>query len=852
MRHMFGLGVLLVSLVLTAGESRGQGISPFDVTAYAAFLAAHKDMSPAELLGMHPAGKFARTIPLAAGPPRRLDSIDMKYFLTTGEKLLLNTNGFLVTERVAPASFGAAFLEIWRYDLPVFISTDAILHALHMSYDDILTYSEEVFVIPKLTSILSGLHGTLPSLHEKYRASPGTLPSLMDLDLFLTVARNLLDGAGTCYYPENAPSVATILQNIDHADLAMCAPLFGDSIRTMDFSQFTVRGHYTRSQRLSRYFQAMMWLGRTEFYLSPPNDAWTTYRKPQIQRQAVAACLFAEASAVAGKDSSFRDIDDLLGFFVGEPDNVTMDNLRSACADAGVTPASALLDTNMYNAFHDTLRTRPWASQRILSQILEGDLFTPGGVRPPSSFLPMGQRFVIDSYVSGQVVYDRISYHGLNVWRELPAPLDIMFALGNDAAAQLLVPELEKYHYATNLTALRYLIDSYEPQFWNGTFFNGWLNALRALNPPRDRAGLPPFMNTAGWWQEKMNTQLASWAQLRHDNILYSKQSYTGGATCSYPCGYVEPIPLFYARMDTLMRSAASHFRHAPAELQWFSGYFDQAARTCSTLAGIAKKEVERSPLSDAENFFLTATMYGSPGGYGSVIDGWYPHLFFSMNAATIRNLVVADVHTCPTDASGAYIGWVLHVGTGPVNMAVVIADVPDTGPSAYVGPVMSYYQRVTTDFKRLTDEEWDTEYANGLSVRPPWVNAYLADKSGNLRPAGDMLLTDVSLPTGGGALPSDFILFQNYPNPFNPSTQVHFGLREAAHVRLEVYDLIGRRVAVLVDELRAAGVHAAAWDGRNGSGIPVASGVYLSRIVLTTPQGTQVYDKTNRMMLMR
>ncbi len=112
--------------------------------------------------------------------------------------------------------------------------------------------------------------------------------------------------------------------------------------------------------------------------------------------------------------------------------------------------------------------------------------------------------------MSIKVVYDRINYQRVN-WRQLPA-LDVMFALGNDAAAQLLVPELDQYHYADNLAALRYLIDSYEPEYWKGTFFNGWLNAIRALNLPTERSVLPQFMHTAAWWQEKMNTQLASWA----------------------------------------------------------------------------------------------------------------------------------------------------------------------------------------------------------------------------------------------------------------------------------------------------------------------------------------------------
>ena len=62
-------------------------------------------------------------------------------------------------------------------------------------------------------------------------------------------------------------------------------------------------------------------------------------------------------------------------------------------------------------------------------------------------------------------------------------------------------------------------------------------------------------MQTAAWWQQKMNTQLASWAQLRHDNLLYAKPSYSGGVSCSFPEAYVEPFPEFYGRLAAFARN---------------------------------------------------------------------------------------------------------------------------------------------------------------------------------------------------------------------------------------------------------------------------------------------------------
>ena len=79
--------------------------------------------------------------------------------------------------------------------------------------------------------------------------------------------------------------------------------------------------------------------------------------------------------------------------------------------------------------------------------------------------------------------------------------------------------------------------------------------------------------------------------------------------------------------------------------------------------------------------------------------------------------------------------------------------------------------------------------------------------------------------------VPKVFTLHQNAPNPFNPATSIPFSLAEGGTVRLIVHDVLGRKVRTLVDGPRVAGKHTVAWDGRNDSGIPVSSGVYLYRL---------------------
>ncbi len=79
--------------------------------------------------------------------------------------------------------------------------------------------------------------------------------------------------------------------------------------------------------------------------------------------------------------------------------------------------------------------------------------------------------------------------------------------------------------------------------------------------------------------------------------------------------------------------------------------------------------------------------------------------------------------------------------------------------------------------------------------------------------------------------LPEGFVLYQNYPNPFNPYTTIEYYIPEPGHVTLEVYNTLGQRVSVLVDEFRQQGRHAEVWYARDQSGSELSSGVYFYRI---------------------
>ena len=830
---------LLFVLMLPPLQVRAQN-SGFDVDIYKQFLQQHQDMPASEMMNLYQAGTFKKTITGINPDALYLDSIGIKFNLTNGEKELLSKHGFVVTERLQKDSFGAQLLDIYHKDLPVFVSSDAILHAFHCSYDRILKDIELDYLIPAVTDLLELMHEQVPVLAAHYSTNPAMQTMLHDVDVYLTIPRMILDETVQPYFPANVPLIESLLQNI--TDLwPVQVPLFSTTLKTIDFSQFKPRGHYDDANypQLAAYFKAMIWLCRIEIYLLPPRSADIGPTREDLQRQVIDALLLSELIDRAQAYPLYQKIESMLSFFVGDQDNVTLDNLDGLKQELNITQASVLLDTLELANFQSALSQKPFAEQKILSQILMNDPCSPDSIIPASAFMLYGQRFVIDSYVTGNVVYDRIRYQGEAVTRMLPSTLDILFSLGNDAAGQLLQSQLEQYHYTTNLSALRYLIDSYETEFWDRTLYNMWLHTIRALNPPGQRENLAPVFQTAAWWQKNMNSQLSSWTELRHDHLLYAKQSYSGGVICSYPYGFVDPVPQLFSRLKNLGLTVADKIQAFDFNNEYMksyiTSYFQNLAGVCDTLQGIAQKEIDGVVFSTVEKLFLKR-MITLQQVCGEVYDGWYVGLFYQSLDDTEgflkKDFLVADYHTAPTDEFGNMVGWVAHAGTGPVDMLILITHLPGVGNVAFTGPVLSYYEYTSLNFLRLTDNEWKESYL-AQSARPAWTNLYLSDNQGKIKETGPTLLTGLDN-DHTTIQPVDHIIARCYPNPFNNETLIQFALPEKltnTRVQVSIYDLQGKVVSRLLNMNLSTGNYFVRWNGTDYAGHQVASGVYFYEI---------------------
>jgi hypothetical protein len=139
----------------------------------------------------------------------------------------------------------------------------------------------------------------------------------------------------------------------------------------------------------------------------------------------------------------------------------------------------------------------------------------------------------------------------------------------------------------------------------------------------------------------------------------------------------------------------------------------------------------------------------------------------------------------------------------------------------------------------------WDQSVltADGTVIDTFFVPAFTARVFSNTH---DSLLVGVNQ-TVASVIPSSFALRQNFPNPFNPATTITFDVPKEAFVTIAVFDLLGRTVATLADDVMNPGVHTVRWDGRTRSGSEAAGGVYFVR--MNTSEG---FAETRKMLLLR
>ncbi len=664
---------------------------------------------------MEPAG-----LPIAREEVINLDRVLLASGMLEPPQELLN-NGFLV---FAPAHGTdnpiRAFAMVENWGQPVYVSSGIPLHMLHIFFDQILQKLEEDHFYNDLAEICSSLYRQ--NLERGCSLNAG----------FFAVPLSFLDGSFVPD-PSVAEAVGMELELIAaHAGFAD-SPLMG---YREDYSQYVPRGHYTASEKLENYFKAMMWLGRLTFILNggEPAGPAAAFIVTEDDARYMTACALMTVSDLseleAGGETLMEKwgrIYELTAFFAGFADDLSVPEYAEAALDVAGPTAEVELVTGIdfYRRFRDHVNTTfpgpsIYSGTGGLISMPDGEgEFDPRDLQTAfqktTGFRFMGQRYTPDSEILGKLVFPAVGQDPSGNRRFMPTGLDVAAAFGSTAAMDILEErgDLLFDHYADSLRSMAGMIDSYGPDDWHATLYMSWLHCLYLLMQERGE-GYPDFMGTQAWDRHTLSTFLASWAMLRHDTILYAKQSYTMEAGCAPgpyeepepSAGFVEPVPDVYAQLNATLemaRRGLSEYGVLDGEIE---GRFRNACSVMTRLQTIAEGELAGETMTQEDAVFLES--------FASYLES-----AICWGAETTEGLetsLIADVHTDQNSSS------VLEVASGNLDFCMVIYRRPDGNVEAAVGPVLSYYEFTWPMSDRLTDEAWRDMLSAGQVERPSWI----------------------------------------------------------------------------------------------------------------------------------
>ena len=255
----------------------------------------------------------------------------------------------------------------------------------------------------------------------------------------------------------------------------------------------------------------------------------------------------------------------------------------------------------------------------------------------------------------------------------------------------------------------------------------------------------------------------------------------------------------------------------------------------------------EWSPGWEADGLFLWMTLKGVIPGPGDRME--IKNMYFGNTVGAGAEFQLNS--NVPTGgAEGASYeppGTVTHTETGG----------PDAGYSLEVLVHTDMFGYSNGDTVKLSAVIWDLDYSSADTFQlhvsdyaPQWWGTQWADLNfEKYYMYREVVLSSQTTDIGSGnnaGVIDHFELAQNYPNPFNPTTSIQYALPTVSPVTIEIYNILGSKIATLFDGKQQAGSHTITWNGMDKHGNQVASGLYFYK--MTTPN----FSKTRKMMLMR
>lgn len=669
-----------------------------------------------------------------------VENIDRFEGFTKEQKKQLVENGFIVL----PARYTKSY---HVYDnneysgIPNFVTSDAVLHLYHQFYDKSLMFIETEYLYKDLDMMTKQMLDKSILLLQQLKDDE--LKALQKKNIaYFMVARMLFLQTKEVSVEVDVDIKELAVQEYELAQAAagiQMSPLFGHDI---DYSQFTVRGHYTRSEELSKFFGTMMWFSLVPLDFGDVNN--------NINYDNVLQALLISYTTIADSQGTcdaelWSDIYEPTSSYVGLSDDInvfTMNGLRSAVFGNNENP-------DIYNdeEYHDQLTQ---AVKALPQPRIQGELLF-SSIPTALQFRFMGQRYILDSEILQKLMKPIV--------RPVPTALDVMGVLGSKTAEELLFnvykPQDNWPDYTDEYNKLKSTVHGYDKNYWQTNLYSGWLWSLQSFVKEYTlNSGMPFFMTTQAWKYKSLNAALGSYTELKHDSVLYGKQAVAemGGPLEAEVWHYVEPNIELFSKLKYLTEYTCSVLSEKEMLSSNLKRGTEEYIEFLQLLINCSIKELRNEPLTAEENRKLLWT----GGTMESICLSFTESIYMDSleerwDNATMANdptdMLVTDIATIKDNDEALP----LSLGTGYFDDIFVVTPHED---KLYLtrGCVYSFYEFLSS--KRLTDEEWwklqgiavdRTEFGDFIEMgepskelpkQPDWISNFKSDSNEvNLKP---------------------------------------------------------------------------------------------------------------------
>jgi hypothetical protein len=646
-----------------------------------------------------------------------------------------------------------------------FVNPDVMLQAFHKYFENSLEYLERIELAGTLRHFLTamqakaleykaaskgqlGEHYELiaaqltvplvilenarwPNTEAKIPTSPPPAPPADDSDTLENAVKILAKYKDKFSEPLFNRMVAE-LQFIYAARGLAPSPLFGqyakDEGAKADYTQFTPRSHYVKNSLLSSYFRAMIYLGRNSYLLG--NQAGIT------DAMLVAILMASPGPAGNAPLKDWQRIMELTGFYAGQPDDVGYPQWRNFLVKVlGADKISVGKAVNPAILTKISQNLGELQNPRIFSEVVVApEVFTSTKeqlLERSKSFRIFGQRFTLDAWVLNRLTAGQEKTPVR--LPSMPTALFIPAVLGDQAALRFtdqylhkLTPpfsaeETDQFSGRMNEVAAD-LTKITDPE-WFSSLSSAWLKLLGTLTSPYGR-GYPLYMQDKLFPVKQVESFLGSYTELKHDTVLYAKQSYAErggggdeGTPPPVPRGFVEPNLAFWQTLAQLVDYVGSGFARYGIfknELEEYGRLklFKEAVGFYTTLAA---KELRGEPITeeDYEKLRTSELMYmAAPFEMGMILQ-----------EKDMRSGLIADIHTDTVSQQ------ILYEAIGEPYVMLVLVGNDDTIRLA-VGVAFNHYEFTGPLATRYTYADWQKRVYEHEPPLPPknfWYQGLMA-----------------------------------------------------------------------------------------------------------------------------